>query len=131
MMGTGNYNFTLVDGVVAASYALPFLFRDTLAVHVLSSVPLSSSFGKKVVAKELMLWEDDDDYFHVRHRGERRGVGGLFFDDMNEAPKDECYAFVEACAGAFLPSYLPILERRRGMPYTDEQRDWQQLGYSE
>ncbi len=68
-----------------------------------------------------------DDYFHVRHRGERRGVGGLFFDDMNEASKDECYAFVEACAGAFLPSYLPILERRRGMPYTDEQRDWQQL----
>jgi hypothetical protein len=66
MMGTGNYNFTLVDGVVAASYALPFLFRDTLAVHVLSSVPLSSSFGKKVVAKELMLWEDDEDYFHVR-----------------------------------------------------------------
>jgi hypothetical protein len=66
MMGTGNYNFTLVDGVVAASYALPFLFRDTLAVHVLSSVPLSSSFGKKVVAKELMLWEGGEDYFQVR-----------------------------------------------------------------
>ena len=76
MMGTGNYNFTLVDGVVAASYALPFLFRDTLAVHVLSSVPLSSSFGKKVVAKELMLWEDGDDYFHVR-RGRFLALDGV------------------------------------------------------
>jgi len=64
--GEGNYNFTLVDGVVAASYALPFLFRDTLAVHVLSSVPLSSAMGKKVVAKELMLWEDDEDYFTLQ-----------------------------------------------------------------
>ena len=68
-----------------------------------------------------------DDYFHIRHRGERRGVGGLFFDDVNEAPKEECFAFVEACASAFLPSYLPILERRKDMPYTEEQRDWQQL----
>lgn len=68
-----------------------------------------------------------DDYFHIRHRGERRGVGGLFFDDVNNAPKEECFAFVESCAGAFLPSYLPILERRKDMPYTDEQRDWQQL----
>jgi coproporphyrinogen III oxidase len=68
-----------------------------------------------------------DDYFHIRHRGERRGVGGLFFDDVNDAPKEECFAFVESCAGAFLPSYLPILERRKDMPYTDEQRDWQQL----
>ena len=76
MMGTGNYNFTLVDGVVAASYALPFLFRDTLAVHVLSSVPLSSSFGKKVVAKELMLWEDNEDYFRVR-RGRFLALDGV------------------------------------------------------
>ena len=53
MLGAGNYNFTLVDGVVAASYALPFLFRDTLAVHVLSSVPLSSSFGKTSMPRVL------------------------------------------------------------------------------
>ena len=46
---------------------------------------------------------------------------------MNDASKDECFAFVEACAGAFLPSYLPILERRKDLPYTDQQRDWQQL----
>lgn len=56
---TGNYNFTLVDGAVAVSYMAPFLFRDSLAMHVLTSVPLSSALGKKVVAKELMLWEDD------------------------------------------------------------------------
>ena len=65
-------------------------------------------------------------HFHIRHRGERRGVGGLFFDDVNEASKDECFAFVEACAGAFLPSYLPILERRKDMPYTDDNAPRQQ-----
>ena len=69
---TGNYNFTLVDGAVAVSYMAPFLFRDSLAMHVLTSVPLSSALGKKVVAKELMLWEDDGSGYFSLGGGSKR-----------------------------------------------------------
>ncbi len=68
-----------------------------------------------------------DDYFDIKHRGERRGIGGIFFDDVNGAPKADCFKFVSDCAKAFLPSYLPILERRRNLPFTEEQKEWQQI----
>ena len=68
-----------------------------------------------------------DDYFHIRHRGERRGLGGIFFDDINGADREDCFAFVTDCAESFLSSYLPILERRKDLPYTPEQKAWQQI----
>ena len=68
-----------------------------------------------------------DDYFHLRHRGERRGVGGIFFDDLADRPFDALHAFQRACGEAFVPAYLPILERRRDLPFTEEHRRWQQL----
>ena len=68
-----------------------------------------------------------DDYFHIKHRGERRGLGGIFFDDLNSAGKEECFQFVSECAQSFLPSYLPLLEKRMNLPFTDEQKQWQQL----
>ena len=68
-----------------------------------------------------------DDYFHIKHRGERRGLGGIFFDDLNSASKHECFAFVEDCAQSFLSGYLPILERRKDLTYTEQQKDWQQI----
>lgn len=70
-----------------------------------------------------------DDYFHVTHRGERRGIGGIFFDDLDESEKDQesLFAFVQSCLGAFLPSYLPILQRRKDLAYTEKERQWQQL----
>jgi len=68
-----------------------------------------------------------DDYFFIKHRGERRGVGGVFFDDLRTGSKTECFAFVEDCASQFLEAYMPILERRKNMPFTPEQKQWQQL----
>jgi len=68
-----------------------------------------------------------DDYFFLRHRGERRGVGGLFFDDLNDREPHLVLAFVRACAEAFVPAYLPLVERRNPMPFTEDQRRWQQL----
>ena len=68
-----------------------------------------------------------DDYFHIIHRGERRGLGGIFFDDLNSASKEDCFKFVTECAHSFLPSYLPLLEKRKDMLFTDEQKEWQQL----
>ncbi|HME90347.1 MAG TPA: oxygen-dependent coproporphyrinogen oxidase [Myxococcaceae bacterium] len=67
-----------------------------------------------------------DDYFRLRHRGESRGVGGLFFEDMGGDLERE-FAFVQDCAKSFLPAYLPIVERRRALPFTSEQKAWQQI----
>ena len=67
-----------------------------------------------------------DDYFFLRHRGEPRGIGGLFFDDFNEPGFEQAFAFVQAVAGSFAEAYLPIVERRRRTPYTPQQRAFQE-----
>lgn len=70
-----------------------------------------------------------DEYFNVKHRGESRGLGGIFFDDLDDGEKDQenLFSFVQDCLKGFLPSYLPILLRRKDMPYTEDERAWQQL----
>jgi coproporphyrinogen III oxidase len=75
--------------------------------------------------REYKLWCDD--YFNVKHRGERRGVGGIFFDDLNTCTPEEGFAFVQDAGRSFLRSYLPILKRRMDEPYTIEEKQWQQL----
>ena len=66
-----------------------------------------------------------DEYFTIPHRKEMRGVGGIFFDDL---PADEeSFAFVKSVGEAFLPAYLPIVERRRDLPYGERERRWQLL----
>ncbi|WNG30752.1 oxygen-dependent coproporphyrinogen oxidase [Cystobacter fuscus] len=67
-----------------------------------------------------------DQYFHLRHRDEARGVGGIFFENTGEALERE-FAFVKDVSRAFLPAYLPIAERRKDTPYTEAQRAWQEL----
>jgi coproporphyrinogen III oxidase len=68
-----------------------------------------------------------DDYFHIKHRGERRGLGGLFFDDINQASREDCLAFVTDCAESFLESYIPILMRRKDLPFSEQHKQWQQI----
>jgi coproporphyrinogen III oxidase len=67
-----------------------------------------------------------DRYFFLPHRGEGRGVGGIFFENMGGDPEAEL-AFVEGCAASFLPAWLPIAERRHGLPYGERQREWQEI----
>ena len=69
-----------------------------------------------------------DRYFFLKHRNEPRGVGGIFFDDLNEdgeAGFQRCFALTRSVGDSFVDAYLPILERRRGLPYTDRERDFQ------
>jgi len=66
-----------------------------------------------------------DDYFYLRHRQEPRGIGGLFFDDLNEWGFDTCFRFMQSVGDHYLPAYLPIVERRKDQPYGDRQRDFQ------
>jgi len=66
-----------------------------------------------------------DDYFYLKHRQEPRGIGGLFFDDLNEWEFEKCFAFMRSIGDAFLPAYLPIVERRKEIEYSDRQRQFQ------
>uniref|UniRef100_A0ACD6AGE8 Uncharacterized protein n=1 Tax=Avena sativa TaxID=4498 RepID=A0ACD6AGE8_AVESA len=68
-----------------------------------------------------------DDYFHIKHRGERRGVGGIFFDDLSDRDQELLLDFVTECAESVIPAHLPIIERRKDTPFTEDHRAWQQL----
>lgn len=70
-----------------------------------------------------------DKYFSNKHRGESRGIGGIFFDDLDETEKDKenTFAFAQSVVNSFLPSYIPILTKRKDLPYTEKERDWQQI----
>lgn len=66
-----------------------------------------------------------DDYFHIKHRKEQRGIGGLFFDDLNEGGFDECFRFMRSVGDHYLKAYLPIVQRRKNTEYTPAQREFQ------
>jgi coproporphyrinogen III oxidase len=66
-----------------------------------------------------------DDYFFLQHRNEPRGVGGLFFDDLNEWDFETSFAFLRAIGDAYLLAYLPIVQRRKQQPYTERERQFQ------
>lgn len=66
-----------------------------------------------------------DEYFFLKHRNETRGVGGLFFDDMNELGFEHSFSFMKAVGNGFLDAYVPIIERRKDCPYGERQRQFQ------
>ena len=66
-----------------------------------------------------------DDYFFVPHRGRARGVGGIFYDDLDTGDWEADFAFTQAVGAAFLPAYQPLIERRIGMPWNEADRDTQ------
>jgi coproporphyrinogen III oxidase len=66
-----------------------------------------------------------DEYFFLKHRGEPRGIGGVFFDDYSEAGFERSFEMLRAVGDAFLPAYLPILQRRKNMPFGERERDFQ------
>ena len=66
-----------------------------------------------------------DDYFFIKHRNEPRGVGGLFFDDLNEGGFDRCFNFMRSVGDHYLPAYRPIVARRKHIDYGDRERDFQ------
>jgi coproporphyrinogen III oxidase len=79
-------------------------------------------FGRAVYPR-FKAWCDQ--YFFLRHRQEPRGVGGLFFDDLNEWGFPRSFDFLRSVGDAYLPAYLPILERRKTTPYGERERDFQ------
>lgn len=71
-----------------------------------------------------------DEYFWNTHRNEARGIGGLFFDHLQESPErsmEDWYNFVTGIGDSFLDAYAPIVERTKDLPYTPEHRTWQEI----
>jgi coproporphyrinogen III oxidase len=79
-------------------------------------------FGDEVYAK-YKKWCDE--YFYLKHRDEPRGVGGLFFDDLNEWGFDKSFAFMQSVGDHYLPAYQPIVARRKDTEYGERERDFQ------
>jgi coproporphyrinogen III oxidase len=79
-------------------------------------------FGSEVYA-DYKKWADT--YFYLRHRQECRGIGGLFFDDLNQWPFEQCFAFLRAVGDSFLEAYVPIVQRRKNTVFGEREKEFQ------
>ncbi len=79
-------------------------------------------FGPDVYA-DYKRWCDE--YFYLKHRDEQRGIGGLFFDDLNEPSFEHSFALMQSVGDHFVPAYIPIIEKRQQLPFNEVHRDWQ------
>ncbi|MEX2572815.1 MAG: oxygen-dependent coproporphyrinogen oxidase [Balneolaceae bacterium] len=106
----------------------PFYLRDEDAIHFHRALKaVCDQYGKDLYPR---FKKECDEYFYNSHRGEARGVGGIFFDYLRENDEysdDQWYAFTSGTGNQFLKSYLPILIRRMNEPYNAAQRYWQEI----
>jgi len=68
-----------------------------------------------------------DEYFYIKHREESRGVGGIFFDDLDYIPINDAFSFVKSCGNAVIPSYIPLIKQHMDEKYTEEELEWKLL----
>ncbi len=95
--------------------------EDVIHWHQVSKTACDP-FGSEVY-RRYKSWCDD--YFFIKHRNETRGVGGLFFDDLNEGGFDRCFDFMQSVGDHYLQAYQPIIARRKNTPYGERERDFQ------
>ncbi len=88
----------------------------------LTAQQLCQPFGDDVYPK-YKKWCDD--YFFIKHRNEARGIGGLFFDDLNSPDFDTCFSFMQAVGNGFTDAYLPIVEKRKALQWGERERQFQ------
>ncbi|KGJ88235.1 oxygen-dependent coproporphyrinogen oxidase [Thalassotalea sp. ND16A] len=87
-----------------------------------TAADLCKPFGDNVY-DEHKKWCDE--YFYLKHRDETRGVGGLFFDDLNDWGFDKCFDYIKAIGQGFIDAYVPIINKRKDVPFTEQQRQFQ------
>lgn len=103
----------------------PYLLDERDCVHFHSELKKACDKHDKSYYKRFKKWCDD--YFFIVHRNERRGVGGLFFDDIDYPDQEKAFSFVKSCAQHILPSYIPLVEKNMHKGFTPEDREWQLL----
>lgn len=101
----------------------PYVLHEVDAVHFHST--LKRACDKHGSDKYPAFKKWCDDYFVVKHRNERRGVGGIFFDDVDTPSRNEAFSFVKSCGESVIPCYLPIVKRSKDLPYGYADREWQ------
>lgn len=99
-----------------------YAFDDDVRFWHQTARDLCEPFGPDVYP-EYKRWCDD--YFHIKHRNEGRGIGGLFFDDLNAWGFPRCFEFLRAVGDGFARAYVPIIEKRRHTPWGERERDFQ------
>ena len=111
-------------GILGAASTSPrFIpFEKMLCIGIRPHVRLANLLARSLYPK-MKAWCDD--YFYLPHRQETRGVGGLFFDDWTEGGFQNSLALVQSIGDHILPAYLPILEKRRALPFTEDQKAFQ------
>ncbi len=101
----------------------PFYGFEQDAIHWhQTAYDLCKPFGADIYPR-FKAWCDD--YFYLRHRNEQRGIGGLFFDDLNQPDFDYCFKLTQAVGQGFLQGYLPIVARRKDTPYGEREKQFQ------
>lgn len=103
----------------------PYYLNENDARHFHKTLKSACDKHDPSYYKRFKKWCDD--YFHVTHRGERRGLGGIFFDDLDSPGKQEAFAFVQSCAEAVIPSYIPLVKQHKNDAYGYAERQWQLL----
>lgn len=83
---------------------------------------LCAPFGESVYS-DYKKWCDD--YFYLKHRNEQRGIGGLFYDDLNAWGFARCFEFMQRVGDGFIEAYIPIVQKRKNTPYSEDQREFQ------
>ena len=118
-----------VDGVQFSRHARTgtditpaYLFEEDMAHFHGTYKDICDKHDPEYYAK-FKKWADD--YFLIKHRGETRGLGGIFFDDQNNKSPDEHYAFSKECVNAVTDAYLPIVAKRKDSPFTEQEKEWQ------
>jgi coproporphyrinogen III oxidase len=105
----------------------PAYLFDEDAIHFHKSLKEACDSHDKTYYPRFKKWCDE--YFYNKHRNESRGIGGIFFDDLDETEHDQenTFAFIQDCLKSFLPTYIPIIEKRKDMSFTEKEKDWQQI----
>ncbi|XP_031627131.1 oxygen-dependent coproporphyrinogen-III oxidase [Contarinia nasturtii] len=103
----------------------PYYFNEADTIHFHETLKAACDEHDITYYPKFKKWCDK--YFRIPHRGECRGVGGIFFDDIDTPSQDEAFNFISSCAEAVIPSYLPIVRAHKNEFYGDRERQWQLL----
>jgi coproporphyrinogen III oxidase len=101
-----------------------YLFEED-ATHFHKTLKLACDKHEKDFYPRFKKWCDK--YFYLLHRQEARGIGGIFFDDLDDRPAEKLFEFIKDCGNSFLPSYLPLVKKRMNAKFTENEKRWQQL----